>query len=327
MKHRSGNAIIMAALAALPCAAQQVRFGGPLAGLVFDPPSRSLRAVLGMPGAARMSNPVLDEAAWASVAPNGRTVIVQRQGRFTAATVTSSFEQLELKPILGAEVIASSQLAAWSADSSAAVLYSASTKSAQWIRIATSGALADPAIPAGIEGEVTAMAAASPGLAVLAVAGQGVYRLTPNGSLHLVLPVEDPSAIAIDPSGQTLWAADRGQSQILRVANLASTPETGVAAIDQERLSDVSALGLSSSGKQLYAASRKTQRIHVMDISNGSLEAGAQLDAEATSFLPFGRSSLMLLGQRSQTDGPLYLFDEISGGSVFFVPAAGDSAQ
>lgn len=325
MTRRFGFAA-MAVMMVMPGEAQQVQFGGPVAGLVFDPPSRSLRAVLGIPGAAHMSGPILDETGWASVAPNGRTALVERQGRFTIATVAAAFSQPEMTPILGAEIISSPRLAAWAPDSSVAVLYSASTKSAQWIRFAAPAASADSPVETRIEGEVTAIAV-SARLAVLAVAGQGIHRLTPDGSLHPVLAVEDASAIAIDPAGQTLWAADRGQAQILRVANLASAPETaGVVAADPERLSDVSALGLSSSGKQLYAASRNPQRIHVMDISSGSLEAGAQLDAVANSFLPFGRASVMLLGQRSQAGDPLYLFDESSGGSVFFVPA-GDSAR
>src|SRR5512134_3362781 len=49
---------------------------GPVSGMVFDADSRSLRPVVGVPGAAYLGQPAVSGLDWASVAPNGRAALV-----------------------------------------------------------------------------------------------------------------------------------------------------------------------------------------------------------------------------------------------------------
>ena len=52
---------VVAAVAALSLAAQGIQWGGPISGLVYDSPSKSLRQILGFPGGARLGPALLEE--------------------------------------------------------------------------------------------------------------------------------------------------------------------------------------------------------------------------------------------------------------------------
>ena len=312
---------------ALSCFAQGFQIGGPVAGYVFDAPTKSLRQVLGMPGAAHLSPALLTDVDWASVAPNGRTALVIRHGE---ARLVSSANVAQDPPGGAVEALYEPpQWSAWAQDSSAVVLYSANTRAVQWVRFNTQPPTLDPPIALdGVEGEVTALATdAASKVAVVAVAGAGVYRVTSEGVV-LVLPIADASAIAMSPGGETLWVADRSNGQVLEVADPGSNPESRVLLSDSERFADLSALALSSDNKRLYLASRSTRVLYWLDRSSSLLSEGIELDAPATLFSPLGRPSLLLLlGDRANLGDPFYLLDEQSGPGLFFVPAGEGDQQ
>ena len=316
---------------ALSCFSQSVQIGGPIAGFVFDAPTGSLRQVLGTPGAARLSPPLLSGVDWASVAPNGQMALVIRQGE----TRLVSRDNIGQDPAgtLVESVLEEPQFSAWAADSSAVALYSSATRSIQWLRFAAQTSTAEAPVPlTGVDGTVTAFAAdASSGLALVVVEGAGVYRISSMDGTIQVLAVGDISAIALEPGGATLWAADRANAQVLQVLNPGSSePESSPLLADAEKLADVSALGLSSDRKQLYLASRTTRLLYGFDRSASLLSDGIALDTPVTELLPLGRASLLLLGARDKAGAALYVLDERSGPGIFFVPAPageGDSAQ
>jgi len=280
---------------ALSCFAQGFRIGGPVAGFVFDAPSKSLRQVLGMPGAAHLSPALLADVDWASVAPNGRTVVVIRQGEARLVSTADVAQNPPGGPLEG--------------------LYEPPT-------------LDPPIALDGVEGEVTALATdAASKIAVVAVAGAGVYRVTSEGVV-LVLPMADVSAIAMSPGGDLLWVADRSNGQVLEVASPGSNPESRILLSDSERFADLSALALSSDNKRLYLASRSTRVLYWLDRSTSLLSEGIELDTPATLFSPLGRPSLLLLlGVRAKLGDPFYLLDEQSGPGLFFVPAGEGDQQ
>jgi ABC-type uncharacterized transport system permease subunit len=312
---------------ALSCFAQGFQIGGPVAGLVFDAPSKSLRQVLGMPGAAHLSPALVADVDWASVAPNGRTAVVIRQGE---ARLVSAADIAQTPPGGGLEGLHEPpQWSAWAQDSSVVVLYSANTRALQWVRLNTQPPTLDPPIALdSVEGEVTALVTdATSKVAVVAVAGAGVYRVTSEGAV-LVLPMADASAIAMSPGGDLLWVADRSNGQVLEVASPASNPESRILLSDSERFADLSALALSSDNKRLYLANRSTRVLYWLDRSTSLLSEGLELDTPATLFSPLGRPSLLLLlGDRAKLGDPFYLLDEQSGPSLFFVPAGEGDQQ
>lgn len=312
---------------ALSCFAQGFQIGGPITGLVFDAPSHSIRQVIGMPGAAHMSPALLSGVDWASVAPNALTAIVIRQGE--ARLISAADMGQDPAGTLIGGLLDAPQWSCWARDSSSVVLYSAATRAVQWVRFSAQAPVADaPITLTGVNGDITALAAdATARVAVVAVAGSGIYRVTSQGTAQ-VLSVTDASAIAMSPAGETLWVADRSNGQVLEVANPSSNPESRVLLVDAEKFADLSALALSSDSQRLYLASRSTQLLYWLDRSTSLLSEGITLDAPATLFSPLGRTSLLLLGTREKFGDPLYLLDEQSGPGVFFVPAGeGDPLQ
>ena len=66
---RANRLVCLLTSAVTACVAQSVPIAGPMTGWVYDPPSRSLRAISGIPGAARLGGAVVDGISWGSVAP------------------------------------------------------------------------------------------------------------------------------------------------------------------------------------------------------------------------------------------------------------------
>ena len=124
--------------------------------------------------------------------------------------------------------------------------------------------------------------------------------------------------------GQTLWIADQANSQLLQISEPAFHTEPQVIGADVDRLADLSAIALSSDRKHLYLANRTTRRLYLLDRSSAILSEGVDLHATATTFIPLGRPSVLLLGQRTKMGESLYVLDENAGPAVFFVPAMGE---
>lgn len=308
---------------ALVCPAQDLRMTGPITGLVFDGPSRSLRLMLGMPGAARLDTTLLSDVEWASVAPNGRMAIIARHGETRLFSKDEMDSAPEGTALIGA--MESPGLSAWAADSSAVAVFSAQTQSLQWIRLEAQSATAEPALAlSGVEGTVTALAV-DPGsrLAVVAVQNTGVYRISSSGGVALVVPIPDASALAMEPGGRTLWIADRTQAQVLEVALDQPGSPANALLTGAERFADLSVLGLSSDKKTLYLADRPTRRLYLYERSTAALSEPIALDAPATLLAPLGRSTVLLLGQRAKLEEPLYILDVSSGPALYFVPVLG----
>lgn len=319
---------LVAAVAALSLAAQGVRWGGPISGLVYDSPTKSLRQILGAPGGARLGPTLLDGVEWAAVSPSGKAalVVVEAQAR-----LVTSLDLDEGSPGQALDGLAADpKLACWSSDSSSVVVYSSVGRSMQRI-VLTSG---NPEVQQSVaidgqDTELTALASDRTGETLAAVTAEGaVLLLARDGTATRLLPEVEATAIALNPEGKMLWVADRALQRILRlpIAEPDSTEETILT--DSEKLADVTMLSLSADGQRLTLADRSTLRLHQLDIDQRSLDEGVLMDAPATTLYPLGNSALKLLSPRSKQGEPMYLLDERRSPSVFFVPASnGEQAQ
>jgi len=65
--------------------AQQTSLSGPVEAITFDAPTRSLRAVIGFPGAASFGPALLDNLDLASVAPRQNYGIVFESGNASSS--------------------------------------------------------------------------------------------------------------------------------------------------------------------------------------------------------------------------------------------------
>lgn len=312
---------------ALSCFSQTLQISGPSTGLVFDAPTGSLRRILGNPGAARLSTPLLSGLDWASVAPDGVSAVISLQGETRLVTAAD----LDGSPIDA--VLPEPRFSAWAPDSSSVALYSPAAAAIQWLRRDGSLSTAEPSIPlTGAEGSAVAFAAdAASRQAFIAIDGAGLFRVSAADGTSLLLPAPHVSALAVEPGGAALWAADRDAAAVIQILQPGSSePAVSPLLTDSEKLTDISALGLGAGGRHLYIADRAAKLLFSFDRDAAALSEGIALDTPAAALLPLGRPSLLFLGARQGDRDALYLLDERTTPTLFFVPvppAEGATAQ
>jgi len=319
---RALSSICLVCVVPLMSAGQQLHLAGPTTGLVFDQPSRSLRHILGSPGAARLGPVVVPDLDWASVAPDGRSALAGSQGAVLLFTFKNGAAEPASTDVPG--VVDSPVYFSWTGESRAVVVYSTAARSVQWIRIDGLGPIADVPVPlTGVEGEVTAIAGdIASNLVVVAVAQAGIYQVSASTGTRQIAAVPDGSAIALADGGRTLWITDRANAQLVQVSAPGAGAVPQVMVSDPQRLNDITAIAQPVGGARLYLASRANQRLYLFDLASAALIEGPELDLPVSQFAFLGRPSLMLLlSQRDKQDQPLYVLDETSGANVYFIPA------
>jgi hypothetical protein len=315
---------LMVASIAIPCLAQQFGMSGPISGFVFDEPTRSLRPIAGLPGAARLGEVLLQDIDWATVSPDGRVTLFRKDGEVRLLHLNG--DGLDPHGVSVSGVIDSPSLSTWSRNSSAVGLYSSSANELQWIRFTGQGVISDPPLPlAGVDGKVIGLCGdRDSGFFFAAVAGKGVYQVSESNGTTMLLELPGVSAMALQTNGQTLWVADRAGARVIEIGNPGGDPEPRELIQDSEKLTDISAIAASADASVLYLADRATRRLHILERSLLNLSDGIELDVPATSFAILSRPSLLLLGQRNAIGDPLYVLELGANPAIYFVPAGAD---
>ncbi|HMD50733.1 MAG TPA: hypothetical protein VKG79_16595, partial [Bryobacteraceae bacterium] len=160
-------------------AGQTAGLSGPVEGFTFDPPTASLRAVIGFPGAASFGPAILGGVEWASVAPQRDYALAFQNGNFL---VVSGLSSGTVSTLAVPGVTRVPESVSWSGDGTLAVL---SSSSAEWLQT-VSGLPSSPVAGAYIDvsslgGSLTAVALDTTGSHIaIAVSGSqaGIYLMT-----------------------------------------------------------------------------------------------------------------------------------------------------
>jgi hypothetical protein len=313
--------LFLAILLALPAAAQEFQFALPLSGAIFHSPDRSIRLILGFAGAARLSDPVLDGLDAAFLAPDGARALVARDGQLLVAReLRSGSPSLESS---GAHACA--DLVAWSDNSATAAVYCRASGAVQLLR------KLDSSLPADVEavdassllGRLVAIAVDPRGVSVVAAFEPGgLWRLQPGEPPRLLGALAAPVAIAFDPAGDAVFAADRERCQILEIRQAATAPEMSVFASLPPPECDPGGLAFANHGTRLLLTDTKARTVRAYDLRQRAVTAETLLDFAPTAFFPLISGSLYRLNSPEQADEPLYIFN-VAQGAAHFVPAAG----
>lgn len=276
---------------------------GPALGLVFDPPTGSVRELTGSLGGASLGPALVAGVAFATGAPQG-THGIACNGEECFVFARSGVRT---------PIAESAQLpdgAAWSADGRTAAIFS---KSGQWVRAI--GGLADavdaqaPVSVASLGGEIAGVALNANGSRLfVAVAGEhpAVWELA-SGTFIPVLTGGNPAALAISNDGKTLLVLD-GAAHTISEVPLNGGPVTSWPVTEgASALAPGQGVLYVLSGQGLIAYDAATHR---------------PVEETALEFVP-GRlerlaSGSFLLNARASAEDLLWSF--AAGRGVYFVP-------
>ena len=298
--------------------AQTASVRGPLAGLIFDPGSRTVRPLHGVPGSSYIGSPVLNEVDLASVAPGGDWAFVAKGGRALFVRGLASPSPAESSP----DGLIAADRVVWNRDGSAALLYSSSANQLQRVRLSASDATADAPLDLP-SGRVTALALDQAGRQIaLGVAGKGLYLFNAGDSPALISSIAQPAAAAFDETGRKLYAVDLDSFRIVEF-------DSGAAQADFSAIgSTITATGLAVSGGSQYLllADSTARAVYVYDIAGRSLANTLNLDFAPSRFEPLSSGPTFLLNGDKAGEWLLVL-DARQTPGITIVPAAGEELQ
>ena len=298
--------------------AQQALINGPVEGFVFDSPTRSFRAVVGLLGSASFGPAILDGFDAGSVAPHKTYGIASSQGAcLLVSGLDSSVSSAALDGVPAPDSIT------WSGDGSVAVLYFRDANRLQRVSGLPDKVQVDaPVDLSPLQGKFSAIALDRQGANLaLAIQGDvaGVFLLQNSQDLIPVMQAANPTALAFSESG-VLYALDRANLQL----NAFTLSDWSIQTLALDGLQDPSAVaaGRDSQNRQMiFVTSAADQLLRVYDAATQQVMADIPLDSKPTGIDPFGRSSFVI-ASRSKTSDPLWLFQSSPQAAVYFVPAA-----
>lgn len=294
---------------------------GPVEGFVFDAPSRSLRAVVGLVGSSSFGPILVRGVDYASVAPRKDYAIAVKgdqvmfvSGLGSGSPTTSTFPSTVRLP----------EGVVWSGDGSRAILYSLSDN---WIQEVT-GLPGEAAPRSSVEvtpfgGSLSVVAADHSGHVIaIGMRGDsgGLYVMNAGHGFAKILSIAEPLALAFSDDGLTLYALDGATTQVSEVSLADSTSRS----FSLDGLTDPIAVAVArdSANRQLiYVAGRQDRVLRTYDGSSNLLLATVPLGFQPSTIAVFGNNSY-ILGPRASATDPLWSFRAAPAPAVYFVPAA-----
>jgi hypothetical protein len=317
---------LMCLAPSLSLAQPSAAVGGVISGFLYDSSSRSIRAMLGIPGAAYIAPTVQSDLDAAAISPDGNAALASSRGRVYRITQLRQSIQSQAParhaegrtglmslwtPVDGA--IAAVDRIVWQGEAGA--LYSSSGRQAQILSGLSQNPTAGAAIDlSALPGAVAALAVNGPDLLV-GVAGSGVYVVRAGSPARLLAPAQYPAAIRATGSG--LYFADRDAGQIWQIADygLGSTPVLFAGGLDTP-------VALHLSGNRLLSASGSGRTLTVFDLTTHTPTGTIDLAFTPTSLDPMGSPTLLIMAA-AQPGQPYYVVDISQDPAVYFVPAQG----
>ncbi len=320
MRNRKSVIMLCALLiGGLTLAAQEASISGPLSGFVFDRASRSIRPIVGLPGAAYLGDAVAAGLDWAAVAPEGAVALAARDGRLWAVRGVGA----EQTWVAVEGVVATPDRAAWNADGSLAVVYAREEGRVQFLRNLADDPVAGPAVE--LPGRISALALESAsGCAVAGVEAPrdgGLYLVCPEAPVRQLAAMAEPAAIALAGGGRDLFVAERATGRILEIRDFRDEAAVMVFAASPGEGWDPVGLAVSADQRRLFVADRAGQRVDAYEVATRTLLAQIAVDGEPSLLEPLSVKSVFLLRSAGGGGEPLLVLDAGREPAVYFVPA------
>jgi hypothetical protein len=300
--------------------AQLPPVNGPIEGFVFDPPTRSIRPVIGTLGSALLGPALVEDLDFASVAPGRSYALVFKAER---RTLFSSLGTLAPNATELPSQVAVPEGVAWAGDGSVAVLYS---RTGNWIQVLKG--LPD----APNAGPQLSLSALGPTLRavtvdqngdriIFAIDGEasGVLRLSNEMSFTPIAPGARPVALTISADGSKLYFLD-GETKQVSLVRLADLTAESWALDGLEEPFALRVLEDGAGGSTLLVAGRKDRLLRGYDVSTHESKFSLALDFEPALIEPLGLNSFWLT-VRSKDGEIFWAYRPNRDPAVAFVPA------
>jgi len=314
--------IVLVAVPGWPAAAQSADFHGLISGFVYNPASKALRPLMGIPGSTTIGSPVFSAVDFASVAPGGRWALIVRQGR---STFESGLTDLAPQEFSAEGLIDAVDRVAWSRDGSFAVLYASFANQLQRVRFSEIPSAEAP-VDLNPFGAVSALAIDSNGRIAVGFNNSGLYLLDGSSSPVLLASIHQPAAAVFDETGNRLYAVDLDQQSILQVSSGAGPSAFASLGRPDGSASKPVGMALSAGSRYLLLADSAGSAILVYNTNSGSLAYTLPLDFPPSHMEPLSASPTFLLND-PRSDGWLLVLDASKTPLVYFVPRSQDESQ
>jgi hypothetical protein len=313
--------IALLTLPAAPANAQPAGFQGPIAGFIFSGVSKTVRPLLGIPGATHSAPPILSRVDSASIAPGGKWAFITRAGHVGFVSGLSDMAPAE-SSIGGPDVLIDAvDRVVWSRDGSFALLYSSSGSRLQRVQLSGNQPLADGPIDLSPWGIATTLAIDPAGQQIAAgFAASGLYLFTAGQSPALLSSMSQPAAATFDGTGKFLFAIDKDTQRIVQfqsgsgISEFASLVQTDGPALNP------AGLAVSGDGSYLLVADSATRSVFVYEIDSRSLANTIPLDFAPSRFEALSAGPVFLLNGNRGKEW-LLILDASQVPVVYFVPA------
>jgi len=308
------------ALLVAPVALQAASIEGPRLGYVFDHASKSIRPILGIPGAATMGQPLESGLDLRKIAISpAQDYVLATEGEHNQVVVLAT-SHVPLVPVQVQGADRGPDQLAISAGGKAAALYYKSHNYVQLI----SGLPNAPKIAAHLylsSGQTpSAFAAGDDGQTLLAGVGSTVYWVSPSGEVPILKGLHKIVSISLD-SHQTALVADGIGNQIHRLRNVTGTVEPDIVAGPNEGIAAPVAVALSQDGKRAFVANGKSGVISIID-----LQARTEIGKVSCECTPTGLDRLAgedVFRVTELSNGPMWVLEAAAQQSrIVFVPPA-----
>jgi len=322
--HRLWAALLGIALSIGPLRAQQTFLSGPIEGYIFDSPTQSFLAVMGLPGSATFGSPLVNGFDMGSIAPHKNYAIGFQQGNcFLVAGLDSS-------PILTGIAGVSGQPdgIVWSGDGSVAVL---SSRGGAWLQVLSglpdapqAGALVDLSTLGGsLSGVATDQQGKRIALAIQGANG-GAFLSSDGQNFASAVTLANPAALAFSGDGASLYILDGSALQLM----IFSINDYSSQTFPLNGLQEPSAIaaGQDTQGRPIvYVVGTSDQIFQAYDPATQQLLLNLPLYFQPAGITAFGPHSFVISSRTQPTD-PLWLFASVPQPAVYFVPAVQSSA-
>ncbi len=292
---------------------------GPVSGVLIDSAARTIRPIIGMPGAAYAGPATVSAFDYAAAAPGSQNALIAKDGSLYVLRRLGA-ERPVWRELDGG--ISDVGFAAWSDNAEAIVLQPRGEARLDFWTTLSYEPKKTGSVDISTLSERLESVAVDPAGEFAFAATQGeqsgtLYLLKPGELPRMLMPLRRAGSMLL--AGDTLWVVDRGSSEVLRLRNWGGMPQIQSAATAAHGIDDPVGVALSRDGRFLWIASAGTRHVVGMDLDTSQVKHVLELDFTPTRMQRLGVDGLFLLEDGVAGEAPAQVLDT-GAGKVFFVP-------